>query len=474
MSALNEALASREQQLGELEAISLAAIAEGREPTADETKRFDEVEASMKTLDKNIERLQAVQQSQITAAKQKEAIETKAVGRPPVLPPAPASNVNMQFPVGDERTLQHYSVQNVFKASIKNKPLEGLEGEMQEEGRREMLPVAAANEGGHYVPFSALAAKTIDRLQWERQRAGNFRADLGAVDNKGGQLIEESRLMSPIDILYHYMVLNQLGVPTFTGLGPDIRYPIMSAGSDTASEKAQDADATVLNPTTDDLELSPKRLPVLTKLNQQIVLQSTSFNVEAWLLDYLMKTIAQRIQDGFINGTGTAPQPQGLLATATAPLAAAQTIAAGTNGDDVTRDKLLALQLKIDENNAMMGRTGFLMNSKTRNKLQRTLITTGDARFVMEGNSIPSIGEPVAVTNQVPSNGSKGTGTGLSTVLYGNWQDSIIAQWGGMWTLRDPYTQAGKGLTSIHCAVYYDTKVLRPVSFAKAVHLKTA
>lgn len=473
MTQIEAARDARDKTLNELEALAQIGASENRKLTDEEMGRFNELERHDEIHVENIKRLEAIAESKRQAAAERAAKEAEArepIGRPAILPPAPAaSNINERYPLGDEKTMRHYSYQAVIQKTLQDRPLDGLEGEMEVEHRNEILPMAGA-EGGKYIPFAALTQPTIDRQAWERHRIGNYRADLGSIANKGKELQDESRLMSPIDILYHYMILSELGVPTLTGLGPDIRYPTFAAGSDVPAEKAQDADDVVLNPTTDDFELTPKRLPISTKLNQQIVIQAT-YNVEAWLMDFLMKQIAQRIQDRFINGTGTAPQPQGLLASAT--LGAAQTIAASTNGDAVSRDKLLALVGKIDEANAWMGRTGFLMNSKTRNKLQRTLLDTGSGRFVMEGMGIPSIGQPVAVTNQVPSNGTKGSGSGLSTVVFGNWLDSVIAQWGGIWTLRDVYTGARKGLTTLHAATYYDTKVLRAASFAKAPHLIT-
>lgn len=455
------------EYIAQLDELCEVAKVEERELSADEQEKFDDAERKVKLYDDNIKRSLKME----AMKKEHNRINEIPIRDSRAIAPSPAPSINENYPLGDSKTLSRYSFQDVVRRTFQNKSLDGLEAEMEVECRNEILPMAGG-EGGNYIPFKALAQPTINRRDWQRHRMGNFRNDLGVITHKGGELVEESDLMSPIDILYEYMVLSELGVPTLTGLGPDIRYPTFAAGSASPAEKAQDADATELEPTTDDFELSPKRLPIYTKLNQQIVIQS-SYNIEAWLMDFLMKQIAQRIQNAFINGTGTAPQPQGILATATAPLGAAQTIAAGTNGDAVSRDKLLALMGKIDENNAWMGRTGFLMNSKTRNKLQRTLLDTGSGRFVMEGMGIPSIGQPVAVTNQVPSSGSKGSGTGLSTVVFGNWLDSVMAQWGGMWTLRDPYTEAKKGLTSLHAATYYDCKVLRAVSFAKAVHLIT-
>ena len=44
------------------------------------------------------------------------------------------------------------------------------------------------------------------------------------------------------------------------------------------------------------------------------------------------------------------------------------------------------------------------------------------------------------MTNQLPSNLVKGSGTSLSPLLFGNWQDLIYAFWSGQDVIVDPYT----------------------------------
>ena len=45
-------------------------------------------------------------------------------------------------------------------------------------------------------------------------------------------------------------------------------------------------------------------------------------------------------------------------------------------------------------------------------------------------------------SNQLPSNGTKGTGTGLSTLLYGDLSSVFVGMWGaGVEVLVNPYAQ---------------------------------
>jgi hypothetical protein len=50
----------------------------------------------------------------------------------------------------------------------------------------------------------------------------------------------------------------------------------------------------------------------------------------------------------------------------------------------------------------------------------------------------------------------------------------VLAQWGGLFIKADPYTNASTGLTNIHAALFADSAVLRPASFAAMKDALTA
>ena len=71
------------------------------------------------------------------------------------------------------------------------------------------------------------------------------------------------------------------------------------------------------------------------------------------------------------------------------------------------------------------------------------------------------------VSNNVPSNGTKGSGTGLSSVIYGNFADLLIGMWGALEILVDPYdSNFAKGSVSVRAMQTLDIAVRHPESFA--------
>ena len=70
------------------------------------------------------------------------------------------------------------------------------------------------------------------------------------------------------------------------------------------------------------------------------------------------------------------------------------------------------------------------------------------------------------VSNNVPSNLTKGSGTGLSALIYGNFSDLLIGMFGQLEILVDPYTDFAKGTVGVRALQSIDIAVRHAESFA--------
>jgi hypothetical protein len=85
------------------------------------------------------------------------------------------------------------------------------------------------------------------------------------------------------------------------------------------------------------------------------------------------------------------------------------------------------------------------------------------------------MGYQAGVTNAVPSNLVKGTsGSVCSALIFGNFADSVLAQWGGIDFTIKPYIKDTESLISITADCYYDFGVRRAAAFAAIKDLLTA
>ena len=84
--------------------------------------------------------------------------------------------------------------------------------------------------------------------------------------------------------------------------------------------------------------------------------------------------------------------------------------------------------------------------------------------MILEGNELAN--RPVIVSQNLPSNLTKGTGTDLSAILYGNLRDVLYASFGGLEIVVDPHTKLNQGIIRVGAFLENDLALRRPESFA--------
>jgi hypothetical protein len=124
--------------------------------------------------------------------------------------------------------------------------------------------------------------------------------------------------------------------------------------------------------------------------------------------------------------------------------------------------------------NADVGTLAYLTNAKVRGKLKGTSKVSGQNGFVWEAGNTPLNGYRCGVTNAVPSNLTKGTGTNLSAILFGNFADLVIGMWGTLDLMVDPYTGSTAGTVRVVALQDVDVAVRHVESFATMVDAVTA
>ena len=350
--------------------------------------------------------------------------------------------------------IRKFSFMRIIQSKIQERNLDGLEAEMHQEADKEFRE---SNIG------SSLQGVGIPSIVFRSMTATGETSTAG---DQGGNWIptEKQGLMLA---LRPRLVMAQLGAQFISGLSGNIDFP--KGGAVTGGWKAETADANDGTPTTSVVSMNPNRLPVILKYSRQLMLQSSP-DVERFLLDDLFRYIAEAVDQGAINGRGTAThfEPLGVLSTS-----GIGSVPIGTDGGAPTWAHITALETKVAENNGDVGSMAYLTNAKVRGKLKNTLKASGVFGFVWEGGSEPLNGYPAAVTNLVPSDLAKGGGSDLSAILFGNFNDMVIGNWGGMDIVIDPYTAKKAGQIEIGANTYWDAKVLRPESFAAIVDATT-
>ena len=344
----------------------------------------------------------------------------------------------------EQRDLSQFSFARGIQALVDGGRLTGIEAEMHQEAQREASASGLALRGGFSVPQVMLNYGRRD------QTAGT------AAD--GGNTIQ-STFGSFIDLLYAKMVLRQLGAQFLTGLVGNLPMPKMLTGS-APVKKAENAAADESSPTYGQVTLTPKRLPTYIEVSKQLLRQS-AIGIEGILRNDLATALGLGMEYGAIHGGGT-NEPTGIVATA-----GIGSVAGGTNGLAPTWAHIVALETAVATANADIGNLGYLTNPKVRGKLKGTSKVGTEAIMVWGESETPLNGYRAPVTTQVSSTLTKGSSSGVcSAIIFGNFADLVIGQWGGIDIQVNPYIKDTEGLVRITADVYYDAAVRRSGSFA--------
>lgn len=287
---------------------------------------------------------------------------------------------------------------------------------------------------------------------------------------KAGNLVATDLLADRfIDVLRNKMVLNQLGATFITGLQGNVAIPRKTTASSAywVGENAAPTESTNA-PAFDQVTLSPKTLAAYVDYSRRLMLQS-SLDIETLVRNDLATSIAVAMDGAAVAGSGS-NKPTGVLNTS-----GIGSVTLGTNGAAPTWAMVTSLVREVDIDNALNGAAAFLTNGQVKAKLA----STGKQTSGVEGNFIlgPDVntlyGYPLVVSQQVPANLSKGSGSNLSAMIFGVWSELLIGQWSGIDLMADPYTGSKEGTVRIVAFHDCDFAVRHPESFAECNEIVT-
>jgi HK97 family phage major capsid protein len=122
----------------------------------------------------------------------------------------------------------------------------------------------------------------------------------------------------------------------------------------------------------------------------------------------------------------------------------------------------------------------FLVNPKVVAKLKQTVIDAGSGAMIMPymnyfmGQPEQIAGKETFGTSNVPSNLTKGTsGAVCSAIIYGDFENLVVGQYGGIDLVIDPTSQAIGGKTRIVMNQYVGVAVKQPAAFAAILDATT-
>ncbi len=278
-------------------------------------------------------------------------------------------------------------------------------------------------------------------------------ADLVPTDHLGDSFIEILRVAS---------ATGQLGSTVLTGLRGNVDIPRQATAASAAWLAAEHNDAAESNATFDDLNLTPKDVALYTDITRRTIQQGVP-GIEGLIRLDQQKALGAAIDVAAINGSGASGQPTGILQTAG--------IGSVASGGTLTWANVLEFETDVAAASALMGSLGYLLRAELAGTLKGTVKVSGDAGagFIIEPDGRMN-GYRAARSQNCPKD--LGTGTDKQAMIFGNWSDLIVAEWGGgIDILVDPYTLGLKGGMRMVGYATVDVGVRHAASFSASTDI---
>jgi len=267
-----------------------------------------------------------------------------------------------------------------------------------------------------------------------------------------------------IDVLASHSVAFPL-VSKLSGLVGDVTIPRQTARS-SAAYVAEDTAVAEQTPTFDTVTLAPSTLGAYTNISRKMLIQADP-SVEGLVRSDLARSVALKIDQTIMNGSGTGAEPTGILNLGSM---SAQTVANGTNGALETWAKVVEYESLVAAQNAEASSMAFMLHPSLAGAWKSAPSDTGSGWMNLQGGGPVGTGTangfPVYVSTQLPTDLTKGSSSVCIGTIFGDWSAGIIGLWGGLDLMADPYTYSDKGSLRVTVFQDLDFQVRHKESFA--------
>lgn len=330
------------------------------------------------------------------------------------------------------RKMEKFSLLKAINDVANNRQLDERAQEVVTAGMNEMRKAGQSYSGQIVLPVEDRATDGVITGSKE------YLAD---TNNGGKENVAEDKL-GILEPLRANLVLAQAGASIMTGLSGNVSIPVYS-GSNVGWKGEVDA-ADNGTGTFSEVELSPKRLTAFIDVSKQFLIQDSN-SAEEMLKRDIIAAIANKLEATILGSeAGSTDKPAGLLNGITADTTA------------ITYKEVVDMEAELEGAN-VYGDIKFIVSPSAKADLKTTDKGTDTGKYLMEDNEIN--GYPVLCTSAVADKG----------VIFGNFNDLVIAQWGGIDLTVDPYTQAANGKVRLVINAYFDAKPRRTEAFVKKV-----
>lgn len=267
------------------------------------------------------------------------------------------------------------------------------------------------------------------QIQLPVEERGDAVAATVATDGKEIVATDKLNILSP---LRGKSILAEAGATFLTGLVGNISIPNYTGS--TCGWKGELEAADNGKGTFGSVELSPKRLTAYIDISKQFLTQDSVGAEEMLRADIVNSLVAKLEQTIFGDAVGDTTKPAGIF-----------------NGAEVVAPSYQGVCEAEAAVTDYSGEKRFVMSPSAKSAFKQATIsgTKSDLRLLLEDGEVD--GYPVSDSSNVVAGG----------YAFGDFSELVVAQWGGIDIVVDPYTLATKNAIRLVINAYFDAKVRR-------------
>jgi HK97 family phage major capsid protein len=291
------------------------------------------------------------------------------------------------------------------------------------------------------IGMKALGQDAWKEIKGEYEQAVLIEATQRALDTGtggagGGYVVPIQTLPDFIERLYANLVVKQAGATVLPNLvGSPVYIPKQLTSAD-IYWIGQNAPITLSNPTFGSITMSPRTMAARAQYSNLLSLLSNP-NAEELMRRDFARIAALELDRVALNGAGTL-EPVGISNMASIP-----TLALGSDGGVFDWTTAVEAEGMLEDASALVpdGKFAFITHGKVKRRLKLTRIPqySGDPGgayivppIISDRALADMLGYPIFTTSQVRTNLTKGSGSNLSEVYFGNFADLLIGVWGNL------------------------------------------
>ena len=293
----------------------------------------------------------------------------------------------------------------------------------------------------------------LDVMMRDRQPTRQMTRDWDVAGTNGSNYLVSTQNQPGnfIELLRNTSVGLQMGVRRLSGLQGNVTIPKMTAGTTAYWLADETTQITEANPTLGQVSLTPKNVAALTELSH-LLMQQSSPDAEQLIMDSIARDIGLAVDVGIIRGAGNSGQPLGIVNTGSI---------GGFTGTSLAAAGLLDAQADVAAANAINGSCGYVT-------------TPAVAALLMARPELPSTGTTRMWTGNIQRGGILGfpamssAQMSTATMLFGAWDTVILAEWGVLELMVNPFSDFTRGLTAVRGWYTCDVALRYPGAFTYA------